>query len=219
MKTLYHDSKAMLSVPNQTRGYVNENRQDINWIQIEMQYLLRSINAYAESLSNLTEQVKILELSRGIDGLISELEILVNGYKTQKAIFYSQKLQLEWGWLTEDILPPKYLGDLLNQVKGNGHEVLRGEWYYQHITVQPMWETASELTYQVMLPALSRERYLHFALHYTGVRTMYVESKVLVKWCWTRWVELLLNQVVSNAWELILGCVGHCWKPFVVTVH
>ena len=32
-----------------------------------------------------------------------------------------------------------------------------------------MWETASELTYQVMLPALSRELYLHFALHYTGV--------------------------------------------------
>ena len=98
MKTIYRDSKAMLSVLNHTRRYVNEKRQDINGIQIEMQYLLHSINAYAESLSDLTERVQILELSRGIDGLISELEIVVNGYKTQKGIFHSQKLQLEWGW-------------------------------------------------------------------------------------------------------------------------
>ena len=169
MRSLYHDSKAMISVLNQTRRYVSENRQDINGIQREMQYLLHSVNAYAGRLANLTERVQILELSRQIDGLISELEIVVNDYRTQKAIFHRQKLQLERGWLTEDILPPPYLHDVLDQIIDKGHEVVRDEWYYQHITVRPMWETISELTYQVMFPALSRESYLHFALYYVGI--------------------------------------------------
>ena len=136
-----------------------KNKQDINGIQREMQYLLHSVNAYAGRLANLTERVQILELSRQIDGLISELEIVVNDYRTQKAIFHRQKLQLERGWLTEDILPPPYLHDVLDQIIDKGHEVLRDEWYYQHFTVRPMWETVSELTYQVMFPALSRESY------------------------------------------------------------
>ena len=73
-----------------------------------------------------------------------------------------QDVQLERGWLAEDILPPFYLENVFKQILNKGHKILHSEWYYQHGTVQPMWESHTELTYQVNIPALSKEKYLFF---------------------------------------------------------
>ena len=43
------------------------------------------------------------------------------------------------------------------------------EWYYQYVTVEPMWESEGELAYRVLIPMLSKEQYLYFKLHYFDV--------------------------------------------------
>ena len=79
-----------------------------------------------------------------------------------------QEFKLEQDWLMQDIMPPFYL-DLLGHILTKGHEVLHSKWYYQHVMVQPMLESTSELAYLVNIPALSTEPYLHFAWYYVRV--------------------------------------------------
>ena len=76
-----------------------------------------------------------------------------------------QEVQLERSWLAEEF----YLENVIRQILNKGYKILHSEWYYQHVTVLPMWESHTELTYQVNIPTLSKEKYLYFALYYVGV--------------------------------------------------
>ena len=78
----------MLSVMNQTWRFVNENLGDIIALQIEMQYFLNIAAEYYRNSTEIIKRVQILELSRMIDGLIGELEIIKEGYKAKRAIFH-----------------------------------------------------------------------------------------------------------------------------------
>ena len=102
--------------------------------------MLNTISSQADALESLTSKLKLLGMYREIDGLISELELVVSDYAREKDIYHKQKVQLERGWLTEDILPPHYLDNLLLQIRNKGQNTLYLEWYYQHLTIVPMWE-------------------------------------------------------------------------------
>ena len=86
--------------------------------------MLNTISSQVDAPGSLMSKLELLGMYHEIDGLISELELVVSYYACEKYIYHKQKVQLERGWLTEDILPPLYLDNLLVQVRNKGHNTL-----------------------------------------------------------------------------------------------
>ena len=73
---VYHRMDEMLSVINQTRKYVRENRKDIEQLQQHQQALQTRLLEYGDHLSQLDIQVDRLTVARLIDNLIAQLELI-----------------------------------------------------------------------------------------------------------------------------------------------
>ena len=161
---LIHNVDAMASVMNQTRRFVRENRADISSLKYNMKQLLANLPYVQGNLSSINFQVQMLNVSRHIDIKLAMLEAVTRDYIHRKQVFHLQKTQLERGWLTEDVLPPDYLENLLIMFHNLGHTTLYGEWYYQHLQIHPMWEDNLELVFRIVIPMLSPTEYLYYTL-------------------------------------------------------
>ena len=101
---VFHRMEKMMTVINQTRKYVSENREDIQQLQRHQQALQTQLLEYGENLSQLDLQVDRLTVARLVDNLITQLELVAEEYSRQWQIFRQQKYELERGWLTESTL-------------------------------------------------------------------------------------------------------------------
>ena len=141
---------------------------------------LQDVRAEAARLHALAtataRRTQALELYRGramirrhVDLAILQMEIAICDYRLQEQIFHQQRLQLERGWLTEDILSPPALASILQLLRCQGHGALDIEWYYQHVRITPLWREDRELVFCTVLPAIAKEQYLQYGLKYFKV--------------------------------------------------
>ena len=158
---LIHNVDAMASIMNQMRRFVHDKRADISSIKTDMKYLLDDLQNVQANISSLDFQDQILGISRRIDIKLAMLGAITHDYIHRKQVFHLQKTQLEWGWLTEDVLPPEYLENLLIMFHNLRHTTLCGEWYYQYLKIHPMWEDNLELVFRIVIPMLSPTVYLY----------------------------------------------------------
>ena len=124
---VYHRTDKMLSVINQTRKYVRENRKDIEQLQQHQQALQTRLLEYGDHLSQLDIQVDRLTVARLIDNLIAQLELIAEEFQQQWRIFRQQKHELERGWLTESTLAPTELESMLRKLRSQGYYTPRAE--------------------------------------------------------------------------------------------
>ena len=169
MEVLHHNTKEMLSILNQTRRYVGENRMDLRVVQQETTTLSALANANAQRTQALEVYMGQARIQRCVDLALQQMELALRDYHLQERIFHRQKLQMERGWLTEDILPPTSLADILRKFHTKGYHTLPLEWYYQHMHVTPSWSNSTELAFRTMIPALSPSRYLRYGLQYFDI--------------------------------------------------
>ncbi len=86
-------------------------------------------------------------------------------YQREKAAYHTQRAALEVGHLTEDLLPPETLEDILQQAIAQGYKVMTQlEWYYQHLEVKPIFSEQDNLLYQVTIPLIHDEQYLQYSI-------------------------------------------------------
>ena len=166
MAVLHHNAKEMLSVLNQTRRYVRENRMDLRTVQRETIKLAALATATARRTATLEVHLGRLRIQRQVDLALQQMEMAIWDYHLQEHVFHRQKTQMEWGWLTEDILPPASLRSILRQLHSRGYHTVPLEWYYENIRVSPLWDRSRELAFQTVIPALSPKGYLHYGLTY-----------------------------------------------------
>ena len=165
---LYHNQHKFLSVFDKTRDYIEHNNDHIQDMEIEMCKLFQIANEEANRTNRLRQSLNSLVLALKIDLNIQQKETVLHTFLIQKQPFHHQKVQLERGWLTEDILTSRILNFVLRQVQAQHMKTLTLVWYYQHLRVTPLWQYQQKLVYKVMIPGLSRDEYLHYHLWYFG---------------------------------------------------
>ena len=129
---LHHNARVMVSILNQTRRYVRENRLNLRAVQAETIRLDHLARATARKVHALELYQSRVQIRRQVDLAIQQMEMAIADYRLQRRIFHRQRLQMERGWLTEDILPPAALRQILAKIQARPGGVLRPEWYYQH---------------------------------------------------------------------------------------
>ena len=166
---LRHNEREMVSVVNQTRRYVRENRLDLQQVRAETIHLHDLATATAKETQALQLYRGRAQIRRRIDLALQQMELAMQDYRLQERIFHRQKLQLERGWLTEDILTPNSMTAILRTLANTGHHTLPAVWYYQYLRVTPVWGSPTELGFRVVIPALAKTHYLKFGLRYFKV--------------------------------------------------
>ena len=167
---IYHRTEAMVSVVNQTRRFVRENRDDILNLQQHQAVLRSQLHEYGEHLSELGKRVNRLVVARTIDGTITQLELLQEDLQRQRNAFMLQKRELERGWLTENTLATSELETILKKIRNAGFVTPIPEWYYENLHIEPLWTEVDKLVFHVRIPAAGRTHYLQFGLNYFPVR-------------------------------------------------
>ena len=166
---VFHKTEKMMTIINQTRKYVRENREDIQQLQRHQQVLQTQLLEYGENLSQLDLQVDRLTVARLVDNLITQLELVAEEYNRQWQIFRQQKYELERGWLTESTLASTELESILRKLRNQGYYTPRTEWYYENLRLTPSWSDDSKLTFKVDIPAAGLTEYLNYNLLYFPV--------------------------------------------------
>ena len=168
-KALYSNENKLLSVFNKTRDFITRNHQTILRVEDEAGHLLQVVQSEANQTNELVGVVNSILMARHVDTDLQQMETLIQEFHTQRQDFHQHRLQLERGWLTEDILPPAILDRLLNGLQDNDMITASLPWYYQNIHVEPLWDHGTQLAYRVVLPGMSSENYLSYDIRYFSV--------------------------------------------------
>jgi len=166
---IFHRTEKMVSVINQTRRYVRENRHDIQDLQRHQTELQNQLRNYGDHLNELGKNVNRLLIARSVDNTIGQLELVNDAQLRQVAAFMQQKHELERGWLTENTFNPRDLNVILKKIRHSGYITPISEWYYENLHVQPLWTEGEGLVYRVDIPAAGRTHYLQYELSYFPV--------------------------------------------------
>lgn len=164
-----HHNTEMISILNQTRMYIRENRFDINILQGETDLIIEQVNNILVRLQSFDRAIHKIHIRRRIDLLLDTVYRAINVYHRLSETFHRQRLQLERGFLTDEIMPISYLKAVLSKLEEKGHNCAPTRWYYQFGKIQLLLDTDEELVYQTVLPGLSDTKYLRYQLQYFPV--------------------------------------------------
>ena len=165
--SIIQNTESMMTVMNATRSYVRGNRKDIEALQDRSDELNSFLEHMDENLSHQINAIRTLQVRRIIDQLLELLDLVTGNYVTAANQFISQRVQLERGFLTRNILPVKELSSILMTLNGKGHVALSTHWYYQYLRVQPLWYNKhGELAFKVIVPAVDLEQFLTYRIQY-----------------------------------------------------
>lgn len=168
-QVLMHDRSRMLSIVNQTRKYVQENRFDITDLQRHQEAMDSQILDFSDDITKLSHRVSKLALARSIDQVIAQLTVVHESYSAQAGAFLTQKYELERGWLTESTLSITELTEILATIRAWGYETPSVEWYYENLKIEPLWTEHDKLVFRVVIPAVGRTQYLQYKIHFYPV--------------------------------------------------
>ena len=79
--------------------------------------------------------------------------------------YHRQRSALESGTLTEDLLAVNVLKDIMAHARTSQRLIIQNlEWYYQYVTVRPMWGNDKMIVFQMELPLVGSTQYVHYTL-------------------------------------------------------
>ena len=157
----YHD---LFTLVNQTHDQIKENRQHIRTIETFISNITNELSYIADVNQKQQEFVEFIDSEIRIDQLLSAIEATHHHWLRQVDKYRRQKASLELGWLTEEILPPNELVQIIRGGRRAGFRAPPVPWYYEHITIQPFWEDPSRLVFQAELLFTDDVRYLRYQI-------------------------------------------------------
>ena len=96
---------------------------------------------------------------------ISQLEEVSHKYVRSREAWLHRRENLELGRLTENLLPPEVLREILLSAEGEQAFIIDPiEWYYEHVYIVPIW-LDNRLIYRTRIPVVSAH-----AWHYIQIR-------------------------------------------------
>lgn len=157
---LVHD---LASTVNQSRIYIEENRDRINTLTKEV----NNINKYLEGFQRRISAVINQNYHRHqAERLIESLELVADVYTDQVEHYHRQRTAMEIGVLTEDLVPIPVLEEIVMKAQTHQREMIRQvEWYYQFVRIQPLWGEDDVIAFQLKLPLVGATRWLHYLIN------------------------------------------------------
>ena len=159
---LIHQFSDFTTIVNHTYDEIQASRDQLDLLSIALYNLSAVVD---DRVRSLMECVYQQEARANIEEVLYQLERLGDRYVQAHEAWLHRKENLEAGRLTENILPPLVLQDILDSAAGHASQpVTPLQWYYEHLTVVPIW-TESYLVYRTQLPVVMPQAWHHVELH------------------------------------------------------
>ena len=163
-RRIVHTTYELISVVNQTRAEVTLNRQHLIAVEKFAKELYNELMSFRKGITGLVGSLVALEQSSQIDQILSALESVHNLWLRKADRYRRQRASLELGQLTEEIVPPKELLLILEASQGVGLFSPGLAWYYQHVSLVPVWEETQRLVFTAQLPLMDKIRYARYRI-------------------------------------------------------
>ena len=157
-RRIIHANNELISVVNQTRAEVSLNHQHLT------KELYAELVTYRHVLAGFVGSLIALEESTQIYQILSASESVHNLWLRESDRYQRQRASLGLGQLTEEILPPNELLLILENSQGVGLFLPGLTWYYQHVSLVPVWEDTRRLVFKAQLPLMDKIRYAHYGI-------------------------------------------------------
>lgn len=165
----HHNEETFITVLNQTRRYVRENRQDINILDQNQ----RTLNALAvnnsKSIFTLIKNMSDLYFTIWMYQEISQMESCVKEYDNLVKIFKLRVDQLHNGWLLESIVMRDQLEAILVQIRKQGQQVLPIDWYYENTRLSHLGYSPRSMLFQFKVYGVTNDVYVLYSFMYFNV--------------------------------------------------
>jgi len=199
-----HAMAQLSTIINQTRSNVIKLAAHQHQISVHMAQINAAIRTISTSMHETTRRLHRVELITDLDRYLDTLDIAAAEYASQLTLFHRQRSDLELGQLTRDLLTQSQLEEILQQAASQ-HKVMSSiEWYYQYLTVTPIWHAAASLVYKVELPLIAPRPYLMYHILTHPVPVGNASTSIIVKL-----QEYYALDTISGNLFIPSNCVGH----------
>lgn len=162
-QAVYHVVQELTTVVNQSRVYLQQNRDRINEVSKEVKTVEQLLNSMGVQYEGLRDHIETNYHRHQAERLVEGLEMLTGAYLDHVEHYHRQRTALEGGVLTEDLLTLEVLEDILIKARGGNRSAIKNvEWYYQYVPVQPLWGEDNLLVFKMELPLVKPITYLHY---------------------------------------------------------
>lgn len=169
INSLSMDADRMITVMNATQETLHTMQVNMDIIgkrTIELYGIIRKINVHLRDHIRAIQELQIKNL---IQEIIDLLQLAADSYAEGMWSYRNLMTQMDHGLLTRDILPEDELYRIMSILRTQGHSVLPISWYYRHLYIDPLWDSDSQLAYQIVIPVVSHEECLSYSLLYVPV--------------------------------------------------
>ena len=154
---IMHVVPELMTVVNQSRMYVKENREQLRTLTGHQQVVEQYLQNMSNRLADMELRLGAAELRLEMDRVISALETVYDLYQQDMRRHQEQRIALETGRLSEDLLSRTTLLSILETIRATGYNYIETlEWFYQYLTVQPVWQNDENLLFRIVLPLIDQ---------------------------------------------------------------
>lgn len=155
-----HAYHQLTTIVNQTRSFVQQLEIRHQQLHAHVTHLHRAITQVNKIVNDHERRLRRLELVSDLDRYMDTLDMATQNYAHQLTVFHQQRAELEQGQLTRDLLSEDQLKEILRQASTTHQVIGNLEWYYQFLTVAPIWQDTAHLLYKVEIPLVAPRPYI-----------------------------------------------------------
>ncbi len=187
------------TVINHTYDEIQTNRNQLNSVRTTLYNLSRRLDS---DLSSIVKRIRIQERRTNIEFLLNELDKITQRFVHAHEAFLHRKENLEAGRLTENILPPSVLYDILTSAGQEMAQMIQPiQWYYENTAIIPIW-TEDKLIYRTRLPLVDPVPWHHVTIEAWPVPIREWEATVLIP-------PQVLRDTRTGELDVSPSCHGH----------
>lgn len=169
INSLSMDADRMITVMNATQETLHALQVNMDVVgkrTTELYGIIRKIKVHLRDHIRAIQELQIKNL---IQEIIDLLQLAADSYTEGILAYRNLMTQMDHGLLTRDILPEDELYRIMSTLRTQGHSVLPMSWYYKHLYIDPLWDSETQLAYQIVIPVVSHEECLSYSLLYVPV--------------------------------------------------
>ena len=157
-----HRSNLLMSAVKSNRRNINRNTDHLARVQ---RYLNSLHTTLEKNFQITTDTVHLLSLKVKIEHALVSLEQSIHRITSFYDHRRRQRNSLYHHLLTEELLSPDQLQEVLSQARVKRFTTMPPTWYYENCKVSPVWSTLEEVTFKVHLPLHDGKSYISYHLH------------------------------------------------------
>ena len=154
-----HDMVRFASVVNHTFDEMNKTRQMLKDVN---DFAIKGLTYTNTALHLLQRWTNAFNVRHQWDSIMDQLESLTDYFLDNHQAWKTRRGNVEIGRLTESILPPDVLLNMLNLNLPVSSEIISPyEWYYQNTIVKPLWTDDDIIVFKATLPLVAVDAWRH----------------------------------------------------------